>query len=173
MTKDRGKGQGARGKIHKESLFPIHGPLTFLYKYIATLGFIGYIPVAPGTFGTLAGFFLIMLLKPDDMVLLIATLTLFIIGAYTSDHAEKLLGKDSSHIVIDELCGYFISVLLVPKSVGYLVAAFILFRFFDILKPPPVRNAESSFSGGAGVMLDDVMAGIYTNICLQAWRYLV
>jgi phosphatidylglycerophosphatase A len=74
--------------------------------------------------------------------------------------------------VIDEFCGYFISVLFVPKSIGYLIAAFFIFRLFDIVKPPPVRNAENYFSGGFGIMFDDVLAAIYTNLCLQAWKFI-
>jgi phosphatidylglycerophosphatase A len=143
-----------------------------LFKYIATLGFIGYLPVAPGTFGSAAGFFLLFLLQPDDTSLLIGTLSVLVAGVYTAHKAEKLLGKDSGHIVIDELCGYFISVLFIPKNISYLLAAFFLFRLFDILKPPPVNHVERAVSGGAGVMLDDVLAGVYANICLQLWRYL-
>jgi len=144
-----------------------------LSKYIATLGFIGYLPVAPGTFGSAAGFFLLLFLQPDDTSLLVAALTVLITGTYTAHQAEKLLGKDSGHIVIDELCGYFISALFIPKSMSYLLAAFFLFRFFDILKPPPVNHVERAVSGGAGVMLDDVLAGIYANICLQLWNHLM
>jgi len=143
-----------------------------LYKYISTLGFIGYLPVAPGTFGSAAGFFLLLLLRPDDISLLIGTLSVFVVGTYTAHQAEKILGKDSGHIVIDELCGYFISALFVPKSISYLLAAFFLFRLFDILKPPPVHHVERAVPGGAGVMLDDVLAGGYANICLQLWRLL-
>jgi phosphatidylglycerophosphatase A len=61
----------------------------------------------------------------------------------------------------------------VPKTIGYLFAAFVLFRLFDIFKPPPVRNIEKAVKGGAGIMLDDVMAGILANICIQLWIYLL
>lgn len=142
-----------------------------LYKYIATLGFIGYTPYAPGTAGTAAGFLFVLLLKPDNAELLIGSLLVLLIGTLTAHYAERQLGKDSSHIIIDELCGYLISVLFIPSRTGYLIAAFILFRIFDILKPPPIKKIEDIFPGGAGVMLDDVLAGIYTNICLQLWRY--
>lgn len=144
-----------------------------LYKYIATLGFIGYLPVAPGTFGTAAGFFFVLLLKSDDIRLLISSVVILILGLFTSHSAEKQLGKDSPHIVIDELCGYMISVIFIPKSIEYLIAAFILFRIFDILKPPPIRPIERNIPGGAGIMLDDVLAGIYANFCLQLWGWLV
>ena len=145
-----------------------------LYNYIATLGFIGYLPYAPGTFGTAAGFLFVILLRPDDISRLLPfCLFVFLVGLLTSQQAEKQLGKDSSHIVIDELCGYIISVLFVPKSIAYLIAAFILFRIFDIVKPPPIRRIEKVVPGGAGIMLDDVLAGLYANVCLQLWRYLL
>jgi phosphatidylglycerophosphatase A len=91
-------------------------------------------------------------------------------GTITSGSAEKTLGKDSSHIVIDEFCGYLLAVLFLPKVTGYLLAGLILFRVFDILKPPPIRKIEETMPGGSGIMLDDVMAAVYANICLQVWR---
>lgn len=147
--------------------------LQIIIKYIATLGFIGYIPYAPGTFGSAAGLLLVFLLRPEDINLLIIFLPLLFLGTITAHNTEKLLGKDSGHIVIDELCGYLISVLFVPKTPGYLLAAFILFRAFDILKPPPIRKIEETVPGGAGIMLDDVLAGVYANVCLQVWMRLV
>jgi phosphatidylglycerophosphatase A len=147
--------------------------LNQIYHIIATVGFAGYFPFAPGTAGTAAGFLFLLLLRPSDAGLLFIILPLFIAGVLASHNAEKVLGKDSGHIVIDEFCGYLLSVAFLPRSMGYLIAAFFLFRFFDIVKPPPVRNAENYFSGGMGIMLDDVLAGIYTNICLQLWNYLI
>ncbi len=144
-----------------------------IFKYIATLGFIGYLPYAPGTFGSAAGFLLVILIKPSDLNIMIVLLPILLLGIIASHNTEKLLGKDSRHIVIDELCGYLVSVLFVPKTFGYLLAAFILFRAFDILKPPPVKKIEEMVPGGAGIMLDDVMAGVYANICLQVWMWLV
>lgn len=144
-----------------------------IQQSIATLGFIGYLPYAPGTFGSAFGFLLLILLKPDDFVLLIALLPLLLVGLLTSHNTEKFLGKDSRHIVIDEFCGYLISVLFIPKSAVYLFMAFILFRIFDILKPPPIRKIEELVSGGKGVMVDDILAAIYANVCIQLWRILV
>lgn len=135
-----------------------------LSKYIATLGFIGFIPYAPGTFGSAAGFLLLIFIRPEDLNLLIVLLPLFVLGIITAHKTEKLLGRDSGHIVIDELCGYLVSVLFVPKTFGYLLAAFILFRAFDILKPPPIRKIDESVHGGAGIMLDDLLAGVYANV---------
>jgi phosphatidylglycerophosphatase A len=136
------------------------------------MGFIGYLPYAPGTFGSAAGFLLVLLTKPADLSVLLVLLPVFLLGIITSHNTEKHLGKDSGHIVIDELCGYLISVLFVPKTFGYLLAAFVLFRVFDIVKPPPIRKIDEMVPGGAGIMLDDVMAGVYANACLQVWMWL-
>ena len=139
---------------------------------IATLGFIGFLPYAPGTFGTAVSFLFVLLLRPGEFFLLPVIIAMFVLGTYVSTSTEKLLGKDSGHIVIDELCGYIVSVLFVPKTIGYLVAAFILFRIFDIVKPPPIRRIEKEVPGGLGIMLDDLAAGIYANICLHIWMRL-
>lgn len=144
-----------------------------LSKQIATLGFIGFLPIAPGTFGSAASLLFVVLLKPHDFVILIILLPLFLLGCLTSHNAEKVLGKDSGHIVIDEFCGYLLAVLFIPKNIAYLLAAFVLFRVFDILKPPPIRKIEKSVSGGAGVMFDDILAAVYTNVCIQLWRYFI
>ena len=96
------------------------------------------------------------------------------VGIRSAGYAEEVLGeKDSGHIVIDEVAGYCLSVLLIPHDLAYYLAAFFLFRFFDILKPPPIRNIERSVAGGAGIVADDLMAGLYTNLILQAWRILI
>lgn len=140
-----------------------------IYKYIATLGFIGFIPYAPGTFGSAAGLLLAFFTVPSDVTFLMILPPLFFLGMIAAHNAEKQLGKDSGRIVIDELCGYMVSVLFVPKTMTYLLAAFVLFRVFDIVKPPPIRKIESIVPGGAGIMLDDVLAGVYANMCLQVW----
>ncbi len=140
---------------------------------IATLGFIGFTPHAPGTMGTAVSFVLILILQPNDLLLLLALVPLFLLGMRAAGISEKILGKDSGHIVIDELYGYMVSVIFIPKSAGYLIAAFILFRVFDIFKPSPIREMEETFSGGFGIMIDDVIAGVYTNLCLQFIRYIV
>jgi phosphatidylglycerophosphatase A len=132
----------------------------------------GYLPYAPGTFGSAVAFLTILLLHLDDIKILIILPPLFLLGFLASHHAEKILGKDSGHIVIDEFCGCLAAVLFLPKNIAYLTAAFVLFRAFDILKPPPIRKIEEIVPGGMGIMLDDLLAGIYTCLCLQLWRYL-
>ena len=143
-----------------------------VYHIIATLGFTGYIPYAPGTFGTAIGFLAVLFTRPDDTVLLLLSIPIIIVGTISAHQIEKVLGKDSGHIVIDEFCGYMVSIMFVPKSTSYLIAAFILFRLFDIFKPFPINSIDRKVSGGAGVMLDDLLAGVYANLCLQLWRVL-
>ncbi|MDP2753923.1 MAG: phosphatidylglycerophosphatase A [Nitrospirota bacterium] len=139
-----------------------------LLKHIATLGFIGYLPVAPGTFGSLAAFVLFILLKPSVFVHLTILFIIIPIGIISSHHAERVMNdKDSRHIVIDEFCGYLLSVLFIPFTIGYALMAFFLFRFFDILKPFPINKIDSVLSGGKGIMADDIAAALYTNLILQ------
>jgi|Deesub1362A_J573_1020465.scaffolds.fasta_scaffold00173_1 phosphatidylglycerophosphatase A len=137
---------------------------------IATVGYAGYLPYAPGTFGSLLGLLLISLLKPHDLQLLLIFPFLFIIGAASADSAERFMGKDSPHIVIDEFCGYLITMVFLPKDLAYLIAGFLLFRLFDILKPPPIKRIEGALKGGIAIMADDLLAGLYANLCLQLWR---
>lgn len=145
--------------------------MDYLYKYIATLGFIGYLPFAPGTFGSLCAFLMYILLKPPMFVHILILFFIIPVGIVSSHRAEILLNdKDSRHIVIDEFCGYFFSVLFIPFSISYAVAAFFLFRVFDILKPFPIKKIEAVLKGGKGIIADDIVAAIYTNIILQIWK---
>lgn len=142
-------------------------------KYIASIGFIGYLPFAPGTFGTLVAFAFFILLKPNPFIHILILFLLIPVGIVSSHHAEKLFdSKDCRHIVIDEFCGYLLSVALLPFSYALAVIAFFLFRFFDILKPFPIKKMESILSGGKGIMADDIVAAIYTNLVLQVWKHI-
>lgn len=99
------------------------------------------------------------------------TAAVTVAGIYVSSLAERILNqKDPGHIVIDEFAGYLVSMMFLPVTAGYLIAAFVLFRGFDILKPPPIRGLQN-LPGGWGVMVDDIAAGIYTNLILQIWRH--
>jgi len=142
------------------------------YLTIATVGYIGYIPYAPGTFGSLAGFLSVLLFKPSDVVLLFVIIIFLFIGAVSAENAERALGRDSPCIVVDEFCGYLLSIIFLPRVLFYLVMGFILFRFFDILKPLPIKRVEENLRGGFAVMMDDVVAGVYANIFLQLWMLL-
>ncbi|MEW6068003.1 MAG: phosphatidylglycerophosphatase A [Nitrospirota bacterium] len=139
-----------------------------ILTYIATLGFIGYIPFAPGTFGTLFALILFFIIKPSIFTHIIILVVIIPVAIFSSHYAEIYLNKkDCRNIVIDEFCGYFLSMLFIPHNTAYIITAFFLFRFFDILKPFPIRKIESTLSGGKGIVADDIAAALYTNIILQ------
>lgn len=91
---------------------------------------------------------------------------MFFISVWSATKGEEIFGKDGRQIVIDEVTGMAISLLFVPKETESYVIAFLLFRFFDVVKPPPARAAEE-LRGGWGVTLDDVIAGVYANVSLH------
>jgi len=141
---------------------------------LASVLYIGYAPIAPGTFGSFAAAVAVWIFQPGLMALAVSAVLVFFIGLWASGETARAVGReDPGLVVIDEVAGYLVSVMFLPLTPGYIIAAFFLFRFFDILKPPPVRNAERRFSGGLGIMLDDVLAGVYTNLGLQAWKILI
>ena len=137
--------------------------------FVATGFGLGRIPTAPGTFGTLAGLPLIWvmtMLSPTASGFFLVCLSLISIGI--ADRAETLMNaKDPGAIVIDEMAGYCVTMSLVPVGFTSLAAGFLAFRCFDILKPWPVRYFEKKFSGGAGVVLDDIMAGVMAALVLK------
>jgi phosphatidylglycerophosphatase A len=97
---------------------------------------------------------------------LIITLLITLLGIWSSNVVSKIWGKDPARVVIDEVAGMCISLLFLPVTIKYVIAALILFRFFDIAKPLFIRRLEK-LPGGWGIMLDDVLAGVYANILLQ------
>jgi len=137
--------------------------------FFATGCYSGKIPFAPGTFGTIAAipFVLVFLIIPSSFYgVYIAGLILAAI--YFSDQAEKILGeKDPGCIVIDEIAGFVVTMSLVSVNIYTLAAGFFIFRFFDIVKLGPVKYFENNFPGGAGVVLDDIMAGVLSAIVLK------
>ncbi len=140
------------------------------FVLILATGFgVGYSPIAPGTLGTLIGilvfYFLSNIASPIYEITLIG---FFFLSVWISENAEIFFGKkDDQRIVIDEITGFLVTMLWVPQTAILIVIGFFLFRFFDILKPFPIRHLEKRLKGGYGVVLDDVMAGIYANIVLQ------
>ncbi len=128
----------------------------------------GLSPVAPGTMGTLIAipftFALKSLGNPGFWIVLIL---LFLLGIGLCERVSHRLGvHDHGGIVWDEMVGYWLSVAFVPLQWRWLLAAFLLFRFFDIFKPWPIRQLDQRINGGFGIMLDDVVAAIFTMICL-------
>lgn len=129
-------------------------------------------PIAPGTWGTLATAIVVYLLRlPMPLHLLLLAVVTFV-GIYASEYVESFLKqKDPGCIVIDEAAGYLVATAFVPPTIGYAIAAFFLFRLFDITKPPPA-NEMQEIKGGIGVMADDLVAGLYANIVIQIWRWM-
>lgn len=138
-----------------------------LYKIIASVFYIGYLPIAPGTLGSLAAIILNYYICHNAWIASIVILAIVFLGFVTTGRVEKIFGeKDPGEIVIDEFSGMLISLYRMPPTMGYLVAGFLLFRFFDIVKPGPIRKLEK-LKGSLGIMSDDITAGVYTNIILQ------
>ena len=137
--------------------------------FIATGGYLGHVPIAPGTFGSLPG--LLICLGISEVTLGYAIfLILVLIGAAIgiAQQAEKMIGgKDPNAIVIDEMAGMTVTLLGIPVTPFSLVLGFFVFRGFDILKPFPARLMEQKIPGGAGIVLDDVMAGVYSNVLIR------
>ena len=136
--------------------------------FIAQGAFSGRLPVAPGTAGSVVGVLLYLLLNDFSPLWYgAACVSVTVLGTWAAGYADCILGtKDSPSIVIDEIAGFLIAMFLIPFAWGYLVAGFILFRFFDILKPWPLKKLQE-IPGGPGVMLDDIGAAVYTNVILQ------
>ncbi|MFA6467379.1 MAG: phosphatidylglycerophosphatase A [Bacteroidota bacterium] len=138
-----------------------------LTKFVASGIYTGYAPAASGTFGSLAAcaFFFIPNFT-SVYVIIPATILLFIIGGRVADKMEKVYGQDPSQVTIDEFVGMWISVWFIPFSFLNFGLAFVIFRILDILKPYPAAEFDKR-SGGWNIMLDDVIAGIYTNVIIQ------
>jgi phosphatidylglycerophosphatase A len=133
-----------------------------IYYTLGTGFGLGYSPIAPGTAGsilaTLVAFFVI---KGNAPYLIIATIVVFTVGVIASSYIEKEQEiKDPSLVVIDEIVGMWISVLIIPHVWWSFLIAFALFRFFDVVKPFPANNLQK-LRGGLGIMIDDVIAGVY------------
>jgi phosphatidylglycerophosphatase A len=139
-----------------------------LITFFATGGYVGKIPFAPGTFGTLVGIPLCIALGYAGSFKLQLSMALLLLGTWVANEMEDITGKkDPGCVVIDEIAGFVVTMAGVAISPLTICLGFILFRFFDILKPFPVKYLEDYFPGGPGIMLDDIAAGIMANICLQ------
>jgi phosphatidylglycerophosphatase A len=147
----------------------------FLAVFLASAGGAGYLPVAPGTWGSALAVAIFVLFSPLGVWQFGVTLiALFFLGIWAADTAERVLGReDDRRIVIDEVGGQLVALapLLVlgsSRSLPALVTGFVLFRCFDIWKPGPVRWTERRFTGGVGVMMDDLVAGMLSAVLLGA-----
>ena len=152
--------------------------MNFLARIISTGLGVGYFPLAPGTMGSLA-ILIVYWICPEisSLQLSMIIVGLSVIGIYsvtiTENEVKSKLGQDRGNdpgiIVIDEVIGMLVALLFIPKTTFFLITAFILFRIFDIAKPYPARKMEK-LHGGWGIVLDDVVAGIYANIVIQIGR---
>ena len=141
--------------------------IPYAYRLIATGLGSGYSPLAPGTAGSLVGIALyIPFTFLPHTVLLLATVLVFIIGTIAAAKVENVLGDDPSVVVVDEVVGMWVSLLFIPFSIRAVLFAFLLFRIFDIFKPPPARESEA-LKNGLGIMTDDVIAGVYANVATR------
>jgi phosphatidylglycerophosphatase A len=149
--------------------------LTFKQRvatFIASVAYLGYSPIAPGTVGTLGAMAVYWWLVPAGYWVLVVAAVSTAVGVWASGVAEKVWGKkDPGRACIDEFAGYFVAVAFLPKTLPFAAAAFILSRIFDILKPFPA-NRSQRLTGGVGIMADDIIACVYANLVLQGLRLL-
>jgi phosphatidylglycerophosphatase A len=152
------------------------GPADRLAQLIGTGFYTGYFPLFPGTVGSLTGLVIYAVLVRTGVLSQdftigwpITLIVTFLLGVYSAQRCEVMFGHDSKRIVVDEIWGMFISLFMLPVAWPWIVGSFVLFRFFDVVKPFPGRRAER-IGGGSGVMLDDGVAGIYTLVIMHAIR---
>ena len=136
---------------------------------------VGLIPGMPGTLGTVAAIPLYAagsLLSPQYQF---SILLIIVIGAIWSSHrSQRILGSDDSPvIVVDEVAGYLLTTAFIPFTWSALAGGFFLFRFFDILKPPPIKSTEKKLKGGIGIVVDDLLAGVYAHISLRLLLFML
>ncbi|MBT7516206.1 MAG: phosphatidylglycerophosphatase A [Candidatus Marinimicrobia bacterium] len=144
-----------------------------LAEFIGTVGYVGYLPIAPGTWGSLAALIAWYILKPmiSDPLFLLITGAIFFAGVVASEIlVEAWEDGDPKAVVVDEWVGMWIALYLAPHTLVWGLVAFLLFRFFDILKPGPIQLMDDLHSA-IGVMMDDVVAGIFALLLTQSLLY--
>jgi len=142
----------------------------FFVRCLASGFFSGHIPFAPGTCGTLVAIplYLLLISALQGWWYAGAVVVLTLAAIWISGHAEKMYGrKDPPQVVIDEIAGFMLTMIAIPPKAVYIIAGFVLFRLFDILKPQPAGWINRRMRGGSGIVLDDIVAGLYANIVLQ------
>ena len=129
----------------------------------------GYSPLAPGTLGTLWGIILCFLIPSMNLVIYGAFLTISSLAAiWLSSVAKSFLNKkDPRQVVCDEIVGYMFAMFLISFTLSHVIIVFLLFRFFDIVKPFPAGLIDKRMDNGFGIVLDDIVAGIYSNIAFK------
>lgn len=149
--------------------------LNFAVKLIATGIGTGYCPIIPGTIGSLLGvviFFLLLKLKLPPAGWTLLLIILFFTGVAAAGRAEKLFSKkDCREIVIDEIAACILFLLFIPHTKWYIISAFIIFRVLDVAKPFPINDSQR-LPGGWGIMVDDLIAGIYTALIVNSFIFM-
>ncbi len=140
-----------------------------LALFVATGGYVGYVPIAPGTFGSALGLGLLWGIRPfgDVRLEIVVIVLVLVLGVWSGSVAERHAGRvDPGIVVIDEVAGMLITMLLIPVTASSVLAGFLVFRALDILKPWPARRLER-LPGGFGIMADDAMAAVYGNLVMR------
>ncbi len=146
-------------------------PINLFEKIVGSGLYTGYIPIASGTFGSIVGVLIYLIPGFENLyVIMPSIIILFAYGIYVSGKFEKQYGKDPSQCTVDEIVGTWVSFILLPKKLLVIMFAFLLWRLLDIIKPFPARNSEK-INGGLGIMLDDVISGVYTVIIIHLTVY--
>ena len=149
------------------------GILDRIAVLIATVFGAGYSPFAPGTVGSAVTVALLWLIPFSRAGLLLFLVAVVVVGTWAAHRAERAIGgKDPGAIVIDEVAGMTLSVIAFPLTPAVLLAGFVLFRVFDVVKPPPARESQR-IRGGVGVMIDDLIAGLYALAIIALSRWLL
>lgn len=140
-----------------------------LAMFVATAGYVGLVPIAPGTFGSAVGLVIYAAIRLIDSVAVEAAVLLLALaaGMWAAHRVERELGKDPAPVVIDEVLGMLVTLAFLDVSVIGAVVGFVVFRMLDVIKPYPAGRLEA-LHGGPGIMLDDAMAGVYGNLMLRA-----
>ena len=143
--------------------------------FLATGLYVGKVPLAPGTFGSILGLPLCFLLDKIQLSAAIAAVLLIIaLATWIADAAERILGRpDPGCIVIDEIAGMAVTLIGLPFNPTTVAVGFILFRILDILKPFPIRVIDKRLPGGLGIVADDVIAGIFSNFLLRILLFIL
>ncbi len=137
--------------------------------FVATAGYIGQVPRAPGTAGSAVGLMIYAAVRRADSVAIeaLSLVVVLLAGLWAAGVVEARLGKDPGQVVIDEVLGILVTMAFLNVSLAGAIIGFFLFRVLDVAKPYPARRLEE-LQGGAGIMLDDAMAGVYANLSLRA-----
>ena len=135
---------------------------------LATAGYVGFFPIAPGTAGSAAGLVVYAAIRAshNPALEIAALVAILAVGIWSAGVVERTLGKDPGPVVIDEVLGMLVTLAFLNAGIAGVLVGFFVFRVFDVLKPFPAGRLEH-LHGGSGIMLDDVMAGIYANLVLR------